>query len=205
MDTNVTDPCYVSPKKPTAFAKQLKIVHAILETINPFPVSEKKARQALKRPGVEKLYGFTLGKTRRLDWKDKLTDSKRNRDFPELHLACQRLFNSVAPDFQYNCIQVNKNNQCALHRDMSNLGPSLILGLGPYKGGQVLVHYDNRVVGLDIANRVARFDGRLPHETTPFSGTRYSLVAFNLSPRNPPKLGYQTLNTNATHIPKCRI
>jgi len=82
---------------------------------------------------------------------------------------------SAQPNFPFTSLQVNKNHMFALHVDNRNVGPSLILGLGDYLGGQLYVHGRGR---LDVQRRWLEFDGNVPHLTCGFSGERFSVVAF---------------------------
>ena len=75
-------------------------------------------------------------------------------------------------------VQVNRMEDArgcaALHCDANNAGPSLIIGLGAYKGGELWV--DKRGA-LDVKRTWHRFDGTDAHATLPFErGPRYTLI-----------------------------
>lgn len=98
------------------------------------------------------------------------------------HLLAQALaafFRSTSPfDRPFTSIQINRcdssSQTAALHQDRNNLGPSLILGLGPYSGGQLWT--SDRGL-LNVKHEWTEFDGRLPHAALPFDGqTRYTLI-----------------------------
>ena len=89
--------------------------------------------------------------------------SQYNNKFPEWLLACQRLIAAVDKKLVWNCIQVNKNQQTALHWDSYNEGPSVIVGLGDYEGGALLLHYKDGPVPYSVKESFLHFDGRLPH------------------------------------------
>ncbi len=166
--------------------RQLEVVRALLGCIDPFP-ARKGLRKNVMRAGQDRVMGFTLGKTRRLDIKDALVDCRYNRVYPELLLACQRLVAIVAPTFRYNCIQVNKNVRTAKHTDAYNKGPSVFVAFGSHRGGGVNIHATDGVTHLPDGEFYL-FDGRVPHETDTFSGgDRYSLVFFvtSLKPTPP--------------------
>ncbi len=174
-------PCMVKPARPRAFRGQLRMVRAILDCISPFP-ARKNLRKKVMRPGQSNVQGFTLGMTKKLNVHDKLVSSKYNKRFPELWLACQRLIETAVPNFKYNCIQVNKDQQTAAHVDAFNKGPSIIVGFGDYEGGGLIVRYRDASIQGDIHNSMLAFDGRVLHETEPFKGSpRYSLVFFTLA------------------------
>ena len=161
--------------------KQLRVVRALLDAIDPFP-ARKGLRRKVMQPGQDRVLGFTLGLTKKNDVKDRLVTSQYNNKFPELLLACQRLIAAVDKKLVWNCIQVNKNQQTALHWDSYNEGPSVIVGLGDYEGGALLLHYKDGPVPYSVKESFLHFDGRLPHSTEQFSNPpRYTLVFFPLS------------------------
>ena len=79
------------------------------------------------------------------------------------------------PGFQFTSIQINKNTLCRVHVDKNNLGPSLLIGLGDYSGGELWV---DGTGPLDAKSKWLRFDGNHGHATVPFAGTRYSFIFF---------------------------
>jgi hypothetical protein len=71
--------------------------------------------------------------------------------------------------------------QCQKHLDRKNTGESLLIGLGDYKGGELVVWEDKEspTTTVDISSQSVQFDGsKLYHETAPFEGERYSLVFY---------------------------
>ncbi len=104
-----------------------------------------------------------------------------NDKYPELHACCRKLIARHDPEFVYDCIQINKSYQMTWHVDRNNRSESIILGLGDYTGGELLVKgEDGQVDSIDIRNRLVKFNGRMLHCNAPFTGTRYSLVFFRL-------------------------
>jgi predicted 2-oxoglutarate/Fe(II)-dependent dioxygenase YbiX len=91
------------------------------------------------------------------------------------------LMKAYDPTFKYTSIQVNKNMQCAPHRDSLNDGLSYIIGLGDYTGGDLVVHHkDGTTTAHNIRNKFVKFDGHEVHHVEPFEGERYSLVFFTV-------------------------
>ena len=85
----------------------------------------------------------------------------------------KKFANWLDPNCKYTSITLNKNFQTSPHYDANNIGTSMIIGLGPYTGGELVV---NELV-IDIHEKVHYFDGSLlKHHTLPFEGTRYSIV-----------------------------
>jgi hypothetical protein len=108
--------------------------------------------------------------------------SRWNKKFPHLLQACQDLIQTIHPEFPYTTIQVNKNLQCDPHVDKNNMGPSYIIGLGDYTGGELVIEGK----AFNIRNRFKRFDGTKGHWVNDFQGERYSLVYFTHSFKPPP-------------------
>jgi len=77
--------------------------------------------------------------------------------------------------FEATAFQVNRNFRCLPHKDRGNIGFSVIVGFGDYKGGELIVGGQTH----DIQHKPLLFDGTLIHETKPFTGTRYSVVMYN--------------------------
>jgi hypothetical protein len=94
--------------------------------------------------------------------------------FPELRAAIWKLGKKIVP-FPYTTVQVNYNYKTKPHIDRNNVGESLIVGLGDYVGGDLIVDKKR----YDIRNHPLIFNGaELLHGTAPYKGDRYSLVFF---------------------------
>merc|ERR1719174_1485220 len=59
--------------------------------------------------------------------------------YPNLCRALTTFFRQEKPDFKFTTIQLNKNYAAKMHVDGNNHGPSYIIGLGEYTGGEVWV------------------------------------------------------------------
>jgi hypothetical protein len=82
--------------------------------------------------------------------------------------------------FRFSSIQVNYNpSNVRWHRDTNNLGPSCILAVGNFTGGE-FQHEDaeGKMHQVDINHKLFFFDGTLPHSALPHQGERYSFIAF---------------------------
>lgn len=160
---------------PSELTEAKREVLRLLRAIDPFP-ARKDTRKQVRQPGqTTPYYQFALGRVVKLD--TGITHSRFNARFPELHRACRRLMHTRDPLFRYDAIQINKNQQCAPHKDTNNHGPSYIIGLGDYTGGELVI---NKMRKVSIRNKFVMFDGTELHETTPFKGERYSLVFFRI-------------------------
>ena len=97
-----------------------------------------------------------------------------NKKFPELYSLVRKLIKLCKPDFEYTTIQVNKNIQSEPHVDKNNVGPSYIIALGNFTGGDLVIEGER----FNISNKWKWFNGNLGHWVEPFEGERYSLVYF---------------------------
>ena len=113
--------------------------------------------------------------------------SKNNDKFPHLFKVLTDFIKRYKPHFKYTTIQVNMNVLSPPHVDKNNVGPSYIIALGDFKGGDLVIEGES----TSILNNWKRFDGTNGHWVTPFSGTRYSLVYFTHTFKPPhPSLRY---------------
>jgi tRNA U38,U39,U40 pseudouridine synthase TruA len=99
--------------------------------------------------------------------------------FPELMKAAFELEIALCPDREpSSTIAINRNAQFRPHTDSgagAGQSTSLIVGLGHYAGGEIMVEGDKQ----DIRYTPLEFDGWTQrHWTLPFVGERYSLVWF---------------------------
>lgn len=114
-------------------------------------------------------------------------DSKYNTKFPELYKIIKdemkKVIDVYYPGFTYTTIQINKNVKCDPHIDKNNVDESLIVSLGDYDGGELIIEGKE----YDIKNKVLKFDGHKGHWTNDFTGDRYSLIFFThtFKPPNP--------------------
>ncbi|CAE8641853.1 unnamed protein product [Polarella glacialis] len=102
-----------------------------------------------------------------------------NLTFPELALAAFELEKALLPDrLPSSTIAINKRAQFLPHVDSgagAGQGISLIVGLGDYTGGELVVEgvdHDIRYSALEFCGWTQR------HWTLPFQGERFSLVWF---------------------------
>lgn len=144
------------------------------------------------RPNVAKAgyKGFVLGKV--ISWAGKgekagyqklLSLRTQKHKYKDLYRETKKLMKIKDPKFQFSSIQYNKNHKAMKHTDGNNVGTSMIIGLGDYTGGELIV-YDKdgkNPTKHNIKNRFIKFNGSIyPHETAPFKGERYSLVFYNI-------------------------
>ena len=100
--------------------------------------------------------------------------SRYNEKFPKLYRLIKALIKEHNSSFPYTTIQVNKNVVSKPHVDKNNVGPSYVIALGDFEGGNLVIKGKE----YNIKNKWKKFDGTQGHWITPFEGTRYSLVFF---------------------------
>ena len=80
-------------------------------------------------------------------------------------------------------MQINLGLSAALHADGANIGPSLIITMGPHTGGQLWIHKSTEGEILDIT-RWTLINGLIPHRNIPHFGDRVSVVLFSHTAAN---------------------
>ena len=105
-----------------------------------------------------------------------------NKKWPDLLRALINFGNTIAPPgWRYTAITLNHGVKARAHRDTSNVGRSIIIGIGDYKGGDLRVweHDDAFYTDMDLHDRPTMFNGALrTHETQPFEGERFTIIYY---------------------------
>lgn len=115
----------------------------------------------------------------KVTYQGKMQISSCAKKHPHIMPLFKEFIDSHYPDFKFNSVYVNKNTICKKHLDSSNAGESLLVGFGPYTGGQTTLYIDDKPKSFHIKTNSLIFNGsEIPHESDPFKGTRYSLVFF---------------------------
>lgn len=120
----------------------------------------------------------------------KYTTSSYSRQNPRLFRLVQELAAKEVPGFSYTTIVVNKNVVTNPHVDQYNVGPTLILGIGDFRGGDLVVQNET----FPVSNhRWLYFWGKDEHYNTPIrKGTKFTITLFTLLPPYAP-------NSPSTH------
>tara|TARA_B100000900_G_scaffold400627_1_gene404463 strand:+ start:298 stop:828 length:531 start_codon:yes stop_codon:yes gene_type:complete len=99
---------------------------------------------------------------------------------PHMMVLFKKFIQSHNPSFEFKSVYVNKNVVCDKHKDSLNMGTSLLVGVGDYKGGQSMLNVNGKTKKFSIKSSSIMFNGtEIEHWSLPFEGTRYSLVFFN--------------------------
>ena len=126
------------------------------------------------RPGHQQKYNTKpFVRCTKLKWKNN----------QELFDTTCKFFKHYYPrEFKFSTIQYNYNCRAAKHIDSNNAGNSVIIGIGDYTGGRLIVYDENdKPQYYDIKHKFLRFNGsKFYHEVEPYQGNRLTLVFFNL-------------------------
>lgn len=115
---------------------------------------------------------------------------------PNLYALLRELAQKEIPDFSYTTIGVNKNVVTRPHTDKYNVGPTMILALGNFQGGDLVVRGKTFVLS---EMKWLYFWGKDEHYNTPIvRGVKYTVTYFTLLPPYAP-------STAATHASLGRI
>jgi hypothetical protein len=119
------------------------------------------------------VYGMTKGRVSRI-----VGLSYMSERYPDIFDELCRIGDAICP-FQYTSIQVNRNLTCPPHRDANNVGQSVLISFGNYKGCNIVV--DGKE--YNAYHTPIMFNGaELEHWNTPLeSGTKYSLVFYQMN------------------------
>lgn len=136
-------------------------------------------------------YYFIIGKIR--DWSrrehnnytasiriSKASKQKKHNKITEL---ATKFIKEYDPDFKYTSIQFSKCMRTPIHRDRNNVGESVIVGLGDYKGGTLDIYDGDIMSSIDVHHKPYKFNGSTTyHKTGDFEGMRYTITFFNIKP-----------------------
>ena len=107
----------------------------------------------------------------------KTQTAKYNTVKSDCYELLKNLIEYIDPDFEYNTITLNHNSICKPHFDKLNKSPSLIIALGDFIGGELIVEE----CLFDIKNKPLIFNGGVcKHATNDFIGDRYTIIYYNI-------------------------
>jgi hypothetical protein len=111
-----------------------------------------------------------------------IAEFRFNKKYPDLLRALINFGNTIAePGWTYTAITLNHGVQATKHRDTSNVGRSIIIGIGDYTDGDLRVWEtdDAYFTDMDLKDKPTMFNGALrTHETQPFTGERYTIIYY---------------------------
>ena len=103
---------------------------------------------------------------------------KNNSKYPKLYNLLKEFGKKIIP-FDFNTIQVNHNYKCKRHIDKGNKGNSIIIALGKYQGGELVIEKEE-IKEYNINYKPLLFNGKKYYHYVNeiISGNRYSLVYY---------------------------
>ena len=149
----------------------------ILAEIKKFPKSvryntrnESEFKQGMNRPA------FCMGSIHSFRQGPRISVATSSPQLQPLLKALLLFMKLYIPSFKFTSIQVNKNFSAgSLHVD-NNQGPSIMISVGNFKGGNL---YIDGVGERQTRNQFVQFDGNVPHMALDYKGgDRYSFVFF---------------------------
>lgn len=101
--------------------------------------------------------------------------SKFTERHPELYKKLIELHDSIDRDHKFTSITINHNVRCKPHRDKLNLGDTIIVAIGDYTGGRLVIDG----LPIDINRKPKYFNGYLhEHYNEEHIGDRYSIMFY---------------------------
>lgn len=151
---------------------ELTHLYNLLQSIN-LPIASN-GRGRSKSFGVHRAMTLGFIKAR---FSRKYGLSYYSRLFPEIYTEVCRIGNIICP-FEFSAIHINHNVVCPRHIDGNNVGKSVIVSIGDYDGGLLMIDGEGE---FDTNCKPLMFDGsKIYHWNTPLlSGDKYSLVFFH--------------------------
>ena len=112
--------------------------------------------------------------------------SKFTSTHMDLYNALCTLHDTINKDHTFTSITINKNVKCKPHYDKRNNGLTMIIGLGDYTGGELVILNDSHDDIIDIKCKPHYFNGYLnKHYNNSWTGTRYTLMYYAIRGRMP--------------------
>ena len=109
----------------------------------------------------------------------------------------------VDPHFEYSAVALSRSFRGSPHVDTYDVSFQWALSLGDFEGGALCVEAAaDEVAVVDTKHKAAKVDGRYPHWVSPWTGERYSVIAYRTrgqpTPRGPAVYPPQPLTDQPT-------
>lgn len=143
----------------------------------------KQSSLYLKKNKTNSRHGFPLHRGAvygmvRERFGDNIGLSYMSQKYEKIFDELCRIGDAICP-FQYTSIQVNRNLVCTPHKDSYNVGVSMLVSFGNYKGCNIVI--DGKE--YNAYHTPTLFNGsELEHWNTPLeSGVKYSLIFYQMN------------------------
>jgi hypothetical protein len=168
----------------TAFVEaREKLLKVLRETRVP-TLGKARPKGSTRSTGRADVIG-SIGRTMTFGFGDTrkgIKEFKKNKEHPELLRRLADFGNLCVPlGWDYNAITLNEGVKAKKHKDSKNLGPSVIIGIGDFTGGEIRVwdKDDKNPKDYNLHDHPVMFNGGLLfHETQPFDGERYTIIFY---------------------------
>ena len=132
---------------------------------------------------------------------------KATTSFPISTMVFTKYLKQLAPDFKFNAVAVNVDIQTQEHKDVHNVGRSLIAALSSFSGGELLVEGSDGRRKIPVTHKASYFEPHETHSTAPWkNGHRMVVVGYSV--RDSGKLSAENVATLRHHgfdwDPHCR-
>ena len=97
---------------------------------------------------------------------------------------CEKVLRTFFPEGhppEYDSLAITSDFRGSPHVDKKDTSHQYVLALGDFEGGELCVEAGEdgeKVLAVDVKNRLGRLDGRVPHWVSGWTGERFSLVFF---------------------------
>ena len=106
---------------------------------------------------------------------------KATTSFPMSTMVFNKNVNQISPGFKFNAIAVNVDILTKEHKDVHNVGKSLITALSKFDGGELVVETEKSKETVTVSHHPSYFDPHNKHSTNSWcNGHRMVLVAFSV-------------------------
>jgi hypothetical protein len=138
-------------------------------------------KESRRKNAILEGQSITLGKVFNTKTR-KINESSETKNRPNLYNLLKSLIKKELPNFSYTSMTVNKNVVTRPHTDKFNLGPSVLISFGNFKGGSLVIKENNveKEFLLD-GNQLLYFWGNNNHYNKPIiSGTKYTIIYYSI-------------------------
>jgi len=166
------------------FDTDCMILYQYIDELPLFPTNNRKKYNNDIKP-ISNVYGTTQFENNNGLKRPKDEGGGYKTKLKEYYPEYQKIFEEFMDEytnFSFNQVVINKNFKILPHKDAKNVGQSYIIGLGDYKGGELVIDYETYQETKNINHQFYTFDGsKYKHWVKDFKGDRITLVFYNIN------------------------